>query len=260
MNNSIPSSSDAEPGKAVPDACGAAGCEQAGLEGDELSRVSERLQVAVRAAGIGIWDWDIVKNELVWDDSMYRLYGIRREDFNGDYEAWSRSLHPEDKDRAMGAIEAALRGESEYSVEFRIIWPDDTVRFIRGDSQTFRDEQGKPLRMVGVNYDVTESRLVQEELRLHRHHLEELVAARTEEFLKANTALEATVKELGLFRYMMDKATTAIYLIARDGRFVYVNECAAQFSGYTREELLGMSVGDLNTELTPEGWNERWNA
>ncbi len=128
-------------------------------------RADERLQLATRAAKIGIWDWDVTKNELIWDDSMCAIYGIHPSDFGGAYEAWSRTIHPEDKARTEGEIQAALRGEREYASEFRVIWPDGSIHHIKADSQTFRNGNGKALRMVGTNIDITERKQFEERMR-----------------------------------------------------------------------------------------------
>jgi two-component system, cell cycle sensor histidine kinase and response regulator CckA len=127
-------------------------------------RSEERISLATQATNIGIWDWDIVKNLLSWDDSMYHLYGVHKEDFSGAYEAWSRTLHPEDLQLVENEIQAALRAERECAPEFRIIRPDGTVRFIKAASQTFFDENGTPLRMIGTNYDITERKKLEGEL------------------------------------------------------------------------------------------------
>ena len=148
----------------------------------------ERLSIATNAANIGIWDWDIVTNELVWDEQMYRQYRVRKEDFSGAYEAWTRAVLPADLPHATAAIMQALRGESEYATEFRIVWPDGSIRHIAAESLTFRDANGRALRMVGVNYDITDRTTAQAELLRHRNHLEELVAERT-------AALSVAVKE-----------------------------------------------------------------
>ena len=133
---------------------------------EELRRVSERLQLATKAAGIGIWDWDVVNDELVWDDTMYELFGIRKEDFSGAYDAWAKSLAPEDFERASAEVQAALRGEREFSVEFRIVRPDRSIHFIKAFAETLWDEEGRPVRMVGVNYDITERKLAEEQITL----------------------------------------------------------------------------------------------
>ena len=132
---------------------------------EDLRISEERLALAVRTGGIGIWDWDIVENKLVWDASMYRLYGIRRDDFGGAYEAWAKALHPEDKAHTETEIQAVLRGEREYALEFRVIWPDGSIHYIKASAYTQFDDKGRPLRMVGINYDLTERKRAEQELR-----------------------------------------------------------------------------------------------
>ena len=98
-------------------------------ESEARVRASEdRLQLAIEAAGLGIWDWDVEQDRLVWDDSMYRLYGVRKEEFTGALDAWSRCLVPEDLARATGDVQAALRGDREYRSDFRVRRGDGAVR------------------------------------------------------------------------------------------------------------------------------------
>ena len=126
-------------------------------ESEARLRASEdRLQLAVEAAELGIWDWDVEHDRLVWDDSMYRLYGVRKEEFSGAYDAWSRCLVPEDIARANADVEAALRGDREYRSDFRVRRADGAIRTIRGVAQTIRGADGRPVRMVGINRDVTD--------------------------------------------------------------------------------------------------------
>jgi PAS domain S-box-containing protein len=137
-----------------------------------LQATKERLEAAARAGIIGIWDWDVVNNRLVWDKVMYQLYGLREEDFGGAYEAWSSTIHPEDKAFAEGEIQAALRGEREYAPEFRVIWPDGSIHHLKAASHTSFDEQGRPLHMIGVNYDQTEQKAAEAALAKARHEAE----------------------------------------------------------------------------------------
>ncbi|MET3133215.1 signal transduction histidine kinase [Oxalobacteraceae bacterium GrIS 1.11] len=148
-----------------------------------MRRSEERLQMATMAAGIGIWDWNIVSRELNWDEKMLRLYRpVAAPEADADRSLpgnWSAAVLAEDRPRAMRALGAAMRGDAELDQEFRIVWPDGSIRHIKADAITFRDANGRPVRMVGTNYDITAHKQAELELRRHRHHLEDLVEERT---------------------------------------------------------------------------------
>ncbi|MEO6784961.1 MAG: PAS domain-containing protein [Chthoniobacteraceae bacterium] len=156
----------------------------------QITNLLQRLDLATRAAHLGIWDWDIVRNELVWDNRMYELYGVSRDTFGGAYDAWLKGVHPDDRARCDDAIQQALREEKEYDLAFRALWPDGTVRVIKADSQIVRDAAGKPIRMTGINYDITDRKLAEEEL-----------ARLSQEAVQRATQLEAANKELEAFSY-----------------------------------------------------------
>jgi signal transduction histidine kinase/CheY-like chemotaxis protein len=166
---------------------------------EDLKRMNERLVLATHAGRVGVWDWDIPKNELVWDDSMYSLYGIEKGSFGGAYDAWACTIHPQDKAHTEGAIQAALRGEQEYAPEFRIVRPDGTIRYLKADSRTFRGEDGKPLRMIGTNIDISELKRAEEALRTLNVELEERVLERTRELQQAKEAAEAANRAKSVF-------------------------------------------------------------
>jgi PAS domain S-box-containing protein len=176
--------------------------QRAMAEGAARLRASEnRLQLAVQAGNLGIWDWDIEQDALLWDQSTYALYGVDPNAFGGAYDAWMGCLHEDDAERAAQAIAAALRGEKEYEAEFRIVRPDGAVRFIRSAARTLRDDAG-PVRMVGINWDITERRLAEEErtalLRALGERIKELRLLHTaSRILQRDRALdEALLREL----------------------------------------------------------------
>lgn len=126
----------------------------------------ERLDLATRAAHMGVWDWDIQKNELLWDDRMYEIFGMRREDFAGAYEAWLNGIHPDDRDFSHAVSARARQGEGIYNTEFRVVWPDGSIHVIKANGDVIRDANGTPVRMIGVNYDITARRKAEADLQM----------------------------------------------------------------------------------------------
>ena len=155
-----------------------------------LGLSEERLKLAIDAASLGIWDWDVERDRLVWDDSMYRLYGVRKEEFSGAFDAWSKCIVPEDVEQAKADVEAALRGERDYLSDFKVQRADGAIRIIRGVAQIIRAADGRPVRMVGINRDVTD--LIDAERERVRAN-EELQAAQAE---LAHVARLTTMGEL----------------------------------------------------------------
>ena len=146
----------------------------------KIALVLDRLSLATKAGGVGIWDFDIPNNKLAWDDQMFALYGISKESFGGAYAAWTAGVHPEDAQRGDQEIQMAIRGEKDFDTEFRVVRPDGTIRYIRALAIVQRSHSGEPLRMTGTNWDITERRQAELSLQnetLRRHKLEQEVLA-----------------------------------------------------------------------------------
>jgi PAS domain S-box-containing protein len=138
----------------------------------ELKLLSTRLSLATFAGGIGIWEYDVVNNALLWDDRMFTLYGIEERDFSGVYEAWRARLHPDDVEQGDLEIQMAINGVKEFDTEFRVIWPDQSVHSIKALAIVILDKSGKALHMVGTNWDITEQKNAEEELSKARNEAE----------------------------------------------------------------------------------------
>jgi PAS domain S-box-containing protein len=130
----------------------------------ELRESEERFEIAADAAGFGVWDRDLTDNRLIWDERMYALYGVRSDEFSGTREAWQKYLHPDDLASASAAVSAAEQGLQQLDTEFRIIRPDGELRYMRVCAKMTRDEFGHPIRMTGVNYDITKQKLAEERI------------------------------------------------------------------------------------------------
>jgi len=209
-----------------------------------LKESEERLSLATRSAGIGVWDWDVKRNVLLWDDKVYELYGVKREDFSGAYEAWASTVHPDDLARADAEVQMALRGERDFVSEFRVIWPDSSIRHIEALADVYRDENGEPVRMIGVNWDVTERHRAETELRRHREDLEELVAERT-------AALEERQRRI---RTLVENTPGVTYRCLLDSNWtmLFISDAITELVGYPPSDFIGNAVRTFASVIEAE--------
>jgi len=142
---------------------------------EKIARTNERMRMATDSAGIGIWDMNFSQNQLIWDDWMFRLYGVNPADFSGDFEFWRKCVHPDDLDSATDLVVQALHAGSNFDTEFRIVHPDGDIRYLKAHAMVTRDDHGEPLRMTGINYDITERRLAQETLQQRESYLSAII-------------------------------------------------------------------------------------
>jgi len=186
---------------------------------EDLKQVSARLLLATRAGGVGVWDYDVVNNILLWDDRMYELYGIHKNDFIGVYEAWQNGVHPDDKVRGDAEIQMAIRGEKEFDTEFRVCWPDGSIRNIRAIAIVQRDDANQPLRMIGTNWDITE--------------------LRNAEKVKLDDSENR-------YRSIFQGSPDGIMITdAENGRIMFANSAQCQILGFTEDQLKTMNMGEL---------------
>ncbi len=199
------------------------------------SKLEQRLSLATSAAEIGVWDWLVPENVLIWDEWMYRLYGVKEEDFSGAYEAWVKGLHPDDVERCEAGIREALVGENEYHIEFRVVWPNGTVRHIKAFGLVERDVQGAPLRMIGVNYDITNLKQAESAL------------------LQANAKTTAINETLNAIIFTM---SDWVWELNSEGVYTYSSPHVEAVLGYKPEELIGKKYHDFMVPEEAErlGW------
>ncbi|MFP4503995.1 MAG: PAS domain S-box protein [Cyclobacteriaceae bacterium] len=146
---------------------------------EALSKYSKRLMLAVQTARIGIWELDMESGELSWNEQQHKIYGISPEQFAKDINYWKSLVHPDDVARAGAEMAKALNGKEVFNVEFRIIRPDGEVRYLDASARPIIDQEGRVVKIIGVNLDVTN--IKQSEERLLRNN---------EELRKANSELD----------------------------------------------------------------------
>lgn len=127
----------------------------------ELEELTRRHFLATGSAKIGIWDYDVINNGLIWDDIMYEIFNVDKENFSGAYDAWSSTVHPEDIEAAAAELQKSIAENRDFNTMFRIIWSNGEVRYIEARAHALKDSNGKTLRMIGVNRDVTSQKIAE---------------------------------------------------------------------------------------------------
>jgi diguanylate cyclase (GGDEF)-like protein/PAS domain S-box-containing protein len=130
----------------------------------ELRRSEQRLIEAQRISKVGSYDFEIATNTNTWSDQLYRIYGREPQSFEASYEVFLSLLHPDDVEHVLAVHQSSLATLEPYEMEERVIWPDGQVRTLASWGEIIVDDEGKPARMVGICWDITERRAIEEQL------------------------------------------------------------------------------------------------
>ena len=147
--------------------------EQALHENAQALRDSEeRLRLALKSSRMGVWDWDRRTNVRLWSKEYFEIMGLPPFGVEPSYHAWAKCLHPDDLPAAKAAVEAAMAEKKEYRCEYRVVWPDGSIRWAVARGEPIYDEDGECVRVMGVLVDVTERKRAEEEIGRLKERLE----------------------------------------------------------------------------------------
>jgi PAS domain S-box-containing protein len=168
---------------------------------DKLRASLERLSTVHRAAQMGTFEWDVPTNEIIWSEDTYRIHGLTRDQFDGRFETWLKSMHPEDLPGVLAKIQRALEEKNEYSAEYRVVWPNGEIHWFGGHGHVILDDHGNVSGIIGICSDIT-----------HRHMEEE--ALRRSEKLATAGRLAATIAHE--INNPLEAVTNLVYLMRQD--------------------------------------------
>jgi two-component system, cell cycle sensor histidine kinase and response regulator CckA len=140
---------------------------------EALRENQARLDLALQSAHMGVWRWEIRENRRYIDDLACQLLGIETTTFTGTAEEFFRVVHPEDRERVRAALARTLEHDVPYEPEYRVVWPEGSIRHVTARGRLVRDDTGQPLRINGILWDITEQRSLEEE-RLKAQKLESI--------------------------------------------------------------------------------------
>ncbi len=221
----------------------------------KILKISQTLKAATEGSKIGVWDWNVVTNELIWDDRMLLLYGLKSSEFTGAYAAWENGVHPVDQKDAIELIQKAVKGEADFDTEFRVVWPNGSIHYIKGNGIVQRDTEGKPLRMLGTNWDITsikenEKQLLEKtkELELKNKELEQFA------FIASHDLQEPLRTITSLIHVVESNQKESIDEITKKS-FVYIREATQRMKNLISDLLEYSKVG-RNSALKEVDCNE----
>ncbi len=139
-----------------------------------LKESEERLKLATVASGIGMWFWDLVEDELEFTSQCKALFGLTA-DAELSYARFIQTLHPEDRDRTNQAVEEALANQTDYNIEYRVVWSDGSVHWIVAKGRGFYNQIGQPVRMMGTVQDISDRKRIELKIRDSEQHLKRVL-------------------------------------------------------------------------------------
>jgi len=223
---------------------------------EHLQRLSRRLELALDASNVGVWELNLKTNKLVWDDRMRELYDLPPGIDAPDVEIWSKTLHPDDAQRAQAEFEKALQTHGQYRSNFRVVLRNGAIRHIRAKAAVH--DVGNAPRIIGLNWDVTADIKLHDDLAQAKSQMEhrnaELEATKAK---IEHMALHDSLTGLANRRYLdselsnlmddvpPDGATHALLIVDLD-RFKQINDTLGHAAG----DALLVHVSKILKKLT----------
>ena len=176
--------------------------EERARAGEALRDRDAALQIALRASGMGLWSWDIVSESVQWSDEMFRIIGYGPDEFEPQNKIWFDAIHPDDAETTRDAFAHDVEHGDEFRRQYRVVWPDGTVRWVESQGQCVRDKDGRATLLMGVVTDVT-----------HRKKAEEAML-RAEKLAVAGRLAASVAHEIN---NPLEAVTNLLYLITMSG-------------------------------------------
>jgi PAS domain S-box-containing protein len=209
---------------------------------EETVRASEeRLRLAQQAARIGTFERNVRTGVVTWTPEMESLYGLPPGGFGQTQADFENLIHPDDRAKVKELVDCALKTGQSMTGEWRVLWPDGSLHWIAGRWQVFMDESGEPLRVVGVNLDVTDRKRTEEEL---------MEVTRT---LSAQAAILQSREEL--LRIFVKSVPAGVVMLDRDLRYLQVSDRWCADYSLDSSQVLGRTHYELFPDV-PQRWKE----
>jgi PAS domain S-box-containing protein len=192
------------------------------LAEEALQKSQNLLDESQRLSHIGSWELNLATHELIWSDEIFRMFDLQPQEFQPTFEEFINRVHPDDRGLIPPHFRESLATKEFKDLDYRIMRPDGSVRWIHATGKVFCDDAGVPVRKVGTLQDFTERRQMEQALHLTQ--------------------------------FCVDRALVGIFRTGSDGKFLSANDLFCRNLGYTHEELYNMYVWDIDSDFQREKW------
>ena len=195
---------------------------------EALKKSEERHRLVWEATEYGVWDWDARTGKVYFSPGYCTMIGYKPNELKPEYETWANLLHPDDRAYTERVVREHLQGKTDgFEIEVRLKTKSGDWKWVFSRGKVVeRGDNEAPLRVIGIHEDISQRKKVEQELKMARS--------------------------------VIDRASFGCFWISSDSRIIYINDQACRSLGYSREELLSMSVQDIDPEFPPEAWRELW--
>ncbi len=206
----------------------------------ERENTAQKLELTLEATNVGVWDWDIVNNHVIWDKNLYHLLGYEENAFKVTYEKWQSILHPQDKQKAHQSVQDQLQHGNIFMAEMRYKKADNSWIWIEARGKVVRyDENKNPLQMVGINTDITH-------LKEYESILKQEVSKKTKELNALNKNLEQRIE------IEVQKNLQKDILIQQKTRLAAIGEMIGNIAHQWRQPLSAITTSVSGLKLKEE--------
>lgn len=180
-------------------------------EEEQFKRSNDLLIDAQGIAHLGTWEWDLSQSIITWSSELFRIYGVRPEEYSPSFEGYLEKVHPDDRERVRQTMMRAVDEHNSFSHDERIIRTDGSIRYLHTWGHCVLNESGKLIRLIGVCQDITDRKMAEEELQ----------------------------KTLKLLSAIVEGTSDAVFIKDIEGRYLTINSAGARFLGKKPDEVIG---------------------
>jgi len=184
------------------------------------------LDEAQKIAQLGSWDWNIVKDSVVWSEMAYEIYTPDERPASPRFEDFTQAVYPDDRELVLAAVSMAFEHDTPYDIEHRVVSESKGIRTVHAQGKVFRNEHGRPVRMVGLVHDITERKRAEQRL-IHSEQQ---------------------------FRSLAESLPDPLIRYDRQGRRTFLSRIAKERGAVTDEQALGKTPAESKNVITPESY------